>query len=61
MQIPLKYKIGQKIRGHERVYIIIGFEYVPDRSIRYILMHQKDGAPEWIYMYEFEILAVSSS
>lgn len=55
MKVNLKYKIGQRIKSETRVFIVIGFEYVPERSMRYILLHQKDGVPEWLYLFEFEI------
>lgn len=58
MKVNLKYKIGQKIKASERIYEIIGFEWIKERGIRYALLHVKDGKTEWEFMYEFEIKAI---
>ena len=55
MQVELKYQIGEKIKAVDRVYVVLGFEYIQGISIKYVLLHQKEGAATWAYMYEKEI------
>lgn len=55
MQVELKYQIGEKIKAGDRVYVVLGFEYIQGVSLKYVLLHQKDGAAAWAYMYEKEI------
>lgn len=50
-----KYKVGQKIKMADREYTCIGFDYVPQRALRYILAHSVDGQIKWEYFFDFEI------
>lgn len=58
MHVKLTYKIGEKIKSAERIYEVIGFEWIAERGLRYILLHVVNGKPEWEFMYEFEIKAI---
>ena len=58
MKVDLKYKIGEKIKSDERIYTVIGFDYVKERGLRYILLHVVDGKAVWEFMYAFEIEAI---
>jgi len=55
MNIKLKYTIGESIKTLGLIYKVIGFEYVKDRGIRYILLHMDGGKGNWEYLYDFEI------
>lgn len=55
VSFDIKYRIGQQIKGPDREYTIVGFEYLHCRGIRYLLFHIVDGKNVWEYMYEFEI------
>ncbi len=56
--VNLKYKIGQKIVVSDYVMTVIGFEYLPNRGMRYIILTVNENKTDWLYMYEFEIEAL---
>jgi len=60
MQVELKYQIGEKIKAGDRIYTVIGFEYVIERGLRYILLHANDGKVLWEYLFSYEIEAMTS-
>lgn len=51
----VKYEIGETIKNDGGVYKVIGYEFIKARGTRYILLSLKNGTPEWIYLYDFEI------
>lgn len=53
--LSVRYEIGDKIKNDGGIYKVIGYEFVKSRGIRYILLSLKNGTPEWIYLYDFEI------
>lgn len=53
--LTVKHEIGQTIKNDGGVYKVIGYEFVQGRGIRYILLSLKNGTPEWLYLYDFEI------
>lgn len=55
ISFKVKYKIGEVLKRDTGLYKIIGYEFVKSRGIRYILLSAKNGSPEWIYLYAFEI------
>lgn len=60
VQFSVDYKIGDEIITDDRKYKIIGYEHVPDRGLRYILIHSDGGAPKWEYLYKIEILMLKN-
>ncbi len=58
MRVKLDYKIGEKIIISDYVMIVIGFEYLEGRGMRYILLTVNGNATEWRYLYTFEIKAL---
>jgi len=58
MLVDLDYKLGETIKSSAKLYTVIGFEWVEERGLRYILLHLKDGVCVWDYMYRFEIEAI---
>lgn len=58
MNVKLKYKLHSKIKSNDRIYEVIGFEWVAERGVKYILLHVQDGDAKWIYLYNFEIKAI---
>ncbi len=51
----VKYEIGETIKNDGGILKVIGYEYIKSRGARYILLSLKNGNPEWVYMYDFEI------
>lgn len=49
------YEVGDKIKHDGGYYKVIGYEFVPKRGTRYIVMSIKNGTPEWTYLYDFEL------
>lgn len=52
---PISYELGEIIKTSSKILKVIGYEYVPSRALRYVLLHEKDGVAVWEYMYDFEI------
>lgn len=55
MNIKLDYDIGEEIKTQTHIYKVIGFEYIPGRATRYILMYADNGDIKNIYLYKYEI------
>jgi len=53
--LEVRYQIGDIITTDTRTYRVVGYEYVPERAMRYILLHDKEGVASWEYMYPIEI------
>lgn len=51
----VKYSIGETIKNDCGIYKVIGYEYIKGRGTRYALLSLKNGSPDWLYMYDFEI------
>lgn len=60
MNLKLKYKVGQKICVGDHIMTVIGHEYVEGRNLRFILLSILDNKTDWLYLYEFEILALKT-
>ncbi len=58
MKVKLKYKLGGKIKTEGKMYTVIGFDYVIERGLRYVLLHVENGKTQWEYLHEFEIEAI---
>ena len=58
--LKVKYKIGQQLKILDRIYTVIGYEYVESRALRYILLHGDMGVNKWEYMYDFEVQTLLS-
>jgi hypothetical protein len=58
MNIKLKYKIGKKIITDNKIMTVIGFEYIEERGLRYILLNNIGSEMKWEYLYGFEIEAL---
>lgn len=58
MKVNLKYKLKQKITLSDYIVTLIGFEYVEERGLRYILLSINENKTDWLYLYEFEIEAL---
>lgn len=52
---PISYELGEIIKTSSKILKVIGYEYVPTRALRYVLIHEKDGDAAWVYLYDFEI------
>lgn len=53
--LRVTYEIGDKIKHNGGVWKVVGYEHVKGRGIRYIVLAVKNGALEWLYLYDFEL------
>jgi hypothetical protein len=51
------YEIGEEIELNDRKIKVIGYEFVAERGIRYIVLWH-DGTMKWEYFYKFELDAM---
>lgn len=54
-KISLKYNIGQTIKTSGCLYKVIGYEYIKDRGIKYIILGVDGIEPRRFYVYESEL------
>lgn len=57
--LKIEYEIGDKIDLGDTIGTFIGYEYIKGRSMRYIIMVLKNNQSEWVYLYPFELKALS--
>lgn len=53
--LRVAYEVGDTIKHDGGVWKVIGYEYVKGRGVRYITLAVRNGTPEWLYLYDFEI------
>lgn len=58
MKLNVEYQINEIIKTESKVYTVAGYEYIEGRSMKYILIHVKDGSLAWEYLTAFEIKAI---
>lgn len=57
--LEAKYTIGEVVEIGGRLYRLIGYEYIPERALRYIFCIGTDsGDTKWVYLFQFEIDAL---
>jgi len=59
--LDVKYPTGEKIEADNKTYTVIGYEFVVDRGIRYVLLYMDSGKADWAYLYDFEIEVLKNS
>lgn len=55
VSLRVAYEVGTKIKHDGGVWQVIGYEYIKGRGTRYILFVVKNGEPQWLYLYDFEL------